>query len=244
MATESNVTRKTKITASVAVNIIIAAVLVAVCIASAGGAEVAASAGNKAVYRGDTAKAEVTLMFNVYWGTEYIPQILKTLEAYNVKTTFFVGGSWVSKNVGVFESIVEAGHEIGSHGYMHRDADKLGYKQNVDEIVTTHKLVKELSGIEMTLFAPPSGAIGKDMFSACEANGYTVIMWSRDTIDWRDKDRDLVYKRATEGIQNGELVLMHPTAHTLDALPDILEFYSKAGISAVTVSHNLAPAVA
>lgn len=235
---------KRRIKTGVIVNSIIAVVLVAVCFASAGGASVVASGWNTAIYRGDAGKAEVSLMFNVYWGTEYIEDILRVLDAYDVKTTFFVGGSWVSKNPGVFKTIVEAGHEIGSHGYMHRDSDKLSYKQNTDEIVTTHKLVKELTGKDMNLFAPPSGAIGKDMFSACADNGYRVIMWSRDTIDWRDKDSDLVYKRATEGIRNGELILMHPTEHTLKALPEILKFYKDNAYTAVTVSRCISPSEA
>lgn len=233
--------RKNNIKSGVIVNAIIVAVLAIVCFASAGGATVVASGWNTAIYRGDTGKAEVTLMFNVYWGTEYIEPILEVLKAYDVKTTFFVGGSWVAKNPSILKAIAEDGHEIGSHGYMHRDSDKLSYKQNTDEIVTTHKLVKELIGKEMNLFAPPSGAIGKDMFSACADNGYSVIMWSRDTIDWRDKDADLVYKRATEGIQNGELILMHPTEHTLKALPEILKFYKENGFNAVTVSRCIAP---
>ena len=36
-------------------------------------------------------------MVNVYWGEEFLPDMLDTFDKYEVKTTFFVGGSWVVK---------------------------------------------------------------------------------------------------------------------------------------------------
>ena len=64
----------------------------------------------------------------------------------------------------------------------------------------------------------------------------TVIMWSKDTIDWRDKDASLVYQRATKNVSAGDMILAHPTKHTLEALPDIFQYYSSQGLQAVTVS--------
>ena len=64
-------------------------------------------------------------------------------------------------------------------------------------------------------------------------------MWSRDTIDWRDKDKDLIVSRATKNLQSGEFVLMHPTDCTVTALPEILSYIRDNGLKAVTVSQNL-----
>ena len=75
------------------------------------------------------------------------------------------------------------------------------------------------------------------MFSACDNLGYKVIMWTRDTIDWRDHDADLIYQRAIKDIQAGDLVLMHPTDATLSALPQILEYIKSVGLKADTVSN-------
>ncbi len=196
---------------------------------------------NDAIYRGNQAESNVTPMFNVYWGTEYIEGILEVLEKRNIKTTFFVGGSWVAKNPEMLKLIVEKGHEIGSHGYLHREADKLNYQENLDEIEMSCRIIEKYVNMRPTLFAPPSGAVGSAMFTACKDSNMTVIMWSKDTIDWRDKDKDLVLKRATSDIQNGELILMHPTEHTLKALPKILDFYIENGFNVVPVSHNIAP---
>ena len=66
-----------------------------------------------------------------------------------------------------------------------------------------------------------------------------TILWSRDTIDWRDKNAALIYTRATKNIKGGEFVLMHPMKETADALGDILTYYQTCSLRAVTVSENL-----
>ena len=64
-------------------------------------------------------------------------------------------------------------------------------------------------------------------------------MWSKDTIDWRDKDTQLIVKRATSNVKNGDLVLMHPTKNTADALGTILKFYIENGFKVVPVGENI-----
>ena len=88
----------------------------------------------------------------------------------------------------------------------------------------------------MNLFAPPSGDFSKTTLKVCENIGYKVILWSKDTIDWRDKSEKIVYNRATTNISGGDFVLMHPKMHTLKALPDILQTYSDSGLVVTTVS--------
>lgn len=192
-----------------------------------------------AIYRGNISNKNVSLMINVYWGTEYIEPMLEVLKQENVKATFFVGGTWVASNSEVLKKIYEDGHEIGNHGYYHKDHKYLSNERNQEEIYVNHKLVKEILGIEMTLFAPPSGSYNNATLEIANNLGYKTIMWSKDTIDWRDKDSNLAYTRATKNPKNGELILMHPTEHTLKALPDIIKFYKENEFNIVTVSDNI-----
>lgn len=191
-------------------------------------------------YRGSTQKPQISLMVNVYWGTEYLADMLEIFRAYQVKTTFFVGGSWVDKNPDVLKQIVADGHEIGNHGFLHIDHKRANEARNTEEILVTERLIESVAGVKTDLFAPPSGSFGEACLSVCQSLGYRVIMWSRDTVDWRDKDASLVYKRCTNDIKNGELILMHPTAHTVKALSDVLAYYQKNGFTAVPVSQCLA----
>ncbi len=218
-----------------------------VCIASVFGvcfwtdsSVIASSSGYKAIYRGNENNKNVSLCINIYWGTEYVLNMLDILDENDAKATFFVGGTWASQNVDVLKEIYSRGHEIANHGYYHKDHKQIDLSRNIQEINYTHKLIKELIDVEMNLFMPPSGSYGAQTLEAAESLGYTTIMWSKDTIDWRDHDTNLICSRATKNMQNGDIILMHPTEHTKDALSNIIESYKNAGFSVVTVSENIA----
>lgn len=181
----------------------------------------------------------VSLMFNVYSDTESVYEILETLEKHNAKATFFIGGSWADDNVDCLKVIVEKGHELGNHGYFHKDHPSLSKQANVKEISLCNEFMKKATGVESKLFAPPSGAYDEKTVESAETLGLKTILWTRDTIDWRDKNASLVYTRATKDITGGEFVLMHPTKHTSQALNDILNYYESCSLRAVTVSENL-----
>lgn len=194
-------------------------------------------------YNGDKSSKNVSLMINVYWGTEYLDTMLEILKENDVKTTFFIGGTWAVLNEDMLQKIYQDGHEIANHGYHHKDHDKLDEKGNLNEISTTHTIVKELLNVEMELFAPPSGAYDKTTVSVASSLGYKTIMWTRDTVDWRDKDAELIYSRAIKNASGGDLILMHPTEKTVEALPKIIDWFKQNGFNLTTVSQTIEPAV-
>lgn len=192
-----------------------------------------------AIYNGNVENKNVSVMINVYENTEVVNKIINVLNDKGVKATFFVGGCWADDNAETLKKIVGSGHELGNHGYFHKDHKKLDYDKNYQEISLTGVVTEALCGVKPTLFAPPSGSFNETTLEAAYDLGYKVIMWSKDTIDWRDKDTDLIYKRATENVSNGDFILMHPKEHTLKVLPKILDYYKSLGYNVVTVSENL-----
>ena len=195
---------------------------------------------NGCVYAGNTKSNKISLMINVYWGTEYIEPILSILEEKHAKCTFFVGGVWVKEYPDVLQKIYQNGHEIASHGYSHKEHEKLSYEQNLLEIQKCHNIVKQTIGIDMNLFAPPGGSYNSDTVKCAENLGYKTIMWTRDTIDWRDQDTNLIYNRAIKNMSSGDLILMHPKEKTVEALPQIIDYAISMGFSVTTVSDTIA----
>lgn len=227
---------------AIVTNAILLVMLSALCFVSitAGNSAFAvARKTNAPYYKGNQTRGEVSLMINVYWGTEYLQGMLDTLDRYGAKCTFFIGGSWADDNNDLIGQMVDRGHELGNHGYFHKDHKGMSLEKNLAEIKPTNTLLQAMTGKKITLFAPPSGSFDTTTLSAAEQLGMKVIMWSRDTIDWRDKDADVVYKRATAKTQAGDLILMHPTAHTAQALPRILQTLQEKGLKAVTVSQMI-----
>lgn len=202
-------------------NIVICATIAALLFVTVADTSKAGAQSAEPFYSGKS-ETKVSLMINVYWGTEYIGPMLDIFGRYNIKTTFFVGGSWAVGNTETLKAIYAEGHDIGNHGYYHKDHSKLDVAYNKKEISSAHSAVKDALGIDMTLFAPPSGAFGNATLSAASELGYSTIMWTRDTVDWRDHDADLIVKRAVKNLKGGDLILMHPTDCTLAALERII----------------------
>lgn len=226
-------------------NFVIVAVLITtfgVVFAAAMPIEDPAKAVNNAIYEGDKDGGKVALMFNVYENAANVQKIADILDEYGFKATFFVGGSWAAKNQNILLKIASGGFEIGNHGYLHRDHATLSAKQNKDEIILTERMIDSILADlpdyrNCKLFAPPSGSIGDTMFDVCSELDYRVIMWTRDTIDWRDHNADIIYNRAVKDIKAGDLVLMHPTDCTVEALPRVLEYIKSVGLTADIVSN-------
>ena len=91
----------------------------------------------------------------------------------------------------------------------------------------------------MELFAPPGGSYNQNTIRASEFLGYKTIMWTRDTIDWRDHNTSLIYNRAVTNMCGGDLILMHPPETTAEALSNIISYAKKHKFELVTVSENL-----
>ena len=228
------------------VNLCIAGIIMLVAVATIIGSSLSVPTATVSgvYYMGNTSSKNVSLMINVYWGTEFMDDMLKTLQEKNVKTTFFIGGTWAVLETDMLKRLQENGHELANHGYHHKDHNKLSEEDNYKEISNTHNIVKELVGTEMTLFAPPSGAYNKVTVDVATSLGYKTIMWTRDTIDWRDKDANLIYNRAINNAKGGDLILMHPTKATAQALPKIIDYFQENGFNLVPVSTNIADVVA
>ncbi len=225
---------------SVIVNVVLCAIIACVCVVGfgSGAAEQVATGGDSVYYRAEKPSG-VSLMFNVYENTDNVYKILDILDGYSAKATFFMGGCWADDNIDCVREVAARGHEIGSHGYFHKDHSKLNYAQNLAEIRPSVKLLNAMLNTQICLFAPPSGAFCSATVSAAEELNLKTVMWSRDTVDWRDNDVNLIVSRATKNLANGEFILMHPKDVTVNALPKVLEYIKNNGLTAVTVSANL-----
>ena len=191
------------------------------------------------LYRSAESGEGISLMFNVYWGTDEVYRILDILSKYNAAASFFIGGCWADDNVDCLRAIYAAGHEIGNHGYFHKAHETLNLTQNQQEISACNRFIELALGFTPTLFAPPSGAYNDATLEAAKRLNMTTILWSKDTIDWRDKNSAVIYSRATKKVVKGDFILMHPMKETADALEDILKYYKANDLKTVTVSENL-----
>ncbi|WP_026476062.1 polysaccharide deacetylase family protein [Alkaliphilus transvaalensis] len=195
----------------------------------------------KPIDRGNTDNNYIAFTCNVDWGNEVIPEMLEVLREKEVKITFFVTGRWAKTFPEIFQTIIDEGHEIGSHGYQHLNYSTMNLQQNLDEIQRAENVIMEYTKVKPKYFAPPSGAYNEYTLTAADQLGYQTILWTMDTIDWRTgSTKDIILKRILDKEEHkGGIVLMHPMAETAKALPELIDALRAKGLEIGRVSDVL-----
>jgi len=192
-----------------------------------GGASEVFKSGNRniPVYSVETEENKVALTFNCAWNADDIDQILKLLEKYNAKCTFFVVGQWAEKYPDELRKIYDAGHEIGEHSYSHEDYSKLTENELSEDIKKTGDVLSKITGEWPKLVRVPSGAYSNDAIAIIEKNGYVPVQWSVDSIDYdKNSGCEDIFRRAVSKTHPGDIILMHNgTKNTALTLPRILD---------------------
>lgn len=191
------------------------------------------------IYEVETKQKQVALTFDCAWGDEYTKTILEILKKQNVKVTFFMTGSFVSKYPEVVKEIVADGHEIGNHSENHKNMTQLSESEKEAELLSVHEKVKALTGVEMTLFRPPYGAYDDELILNAKKNGYFTIQWNVDSEDWKDYGKESILKKVLDNKQlnAGSIILCHNGAkYTTEALEELITGLKEKGYEVVPVS--------
>lgn len=191
------------------------------------------------IFQGNIAQPKVALACNVFWGEEFLPSMLNTFAENNVKITFFIGGSWVKRYPDVLKSLADHGHEIGNHSYSHPHPNSLSKDKNKEQIIKTADLIKDITGFQTNLYAPPYGEYNDTVLLAAQELGYKTIMWSIDTIDWQRPPVEIIKNRVLKKLHNGAIILIHPTEPTAKALPELIKEIQAQGYQICPVSDIL-----
>ena len=112
-------------------NVIIFIVITIICIVGflpAKSIAISSSDSYNAIYNGSRDNNSVAIMINVYENTEVVEKMLDLFDEKGVKATFFVGGCWADDNQKTLKRIISSGHDLGNHGYFHKDHKNLNYE--------------------------------------------------------------------------------------------------------------------
>lgn len=159
--------------------------------------------------------------------------ILKTLEKYGVRATFFVVGENAEKNPENVKRKAEIGCEIGNHTYSHKHYGKEVTKQ---EIVKCSNTIEKITGARPTVFRATGGITNLFIKKTCKKQGMSLYYWTIDTEDWKHKNAKKVLKEALKA-KDGDIILMHDIyPSTAKAVRKLIPKLIDKGYQFVTVS--------
>lgn len=179
----------------------------------------------------------ISISFDAAWGNEDTGELIKILDKFGVKTTFFVVGSWVDKYPESVKELSDAGHEIMNHSNSHPHMTSLSREQMIEEAEKCDEKIKKITGKKPTLFRAPYGDYNNEVIGAMRESGHYTIQWDVDSLDWKNLSPEEITERVTSKVKPGSIVLFHNAAlHTPEALPVILERLQKDGYKIVPIS--------
>src|SRR5690625_1534853 len=175
------------------------------------------------IFRGHPEKEMVALLINVSWGEEYVPGILKVLKQEQIKATFFIEGKWAKENKDIVKMIHEQNHVIGNHAYNHPDMATLSDEEIKTQIEKTNEIIEAIIDKQPVWFAPPSGSFNDQVVRIAHEMGLETILWTVDTIDWKNPSVSVMINRVVNNIHPGATVLMHPTESVAQGLTPLIK---------------------
>lgn len=186
-----------------------------------------------------TARAEdskyVALTFDDGPSGRFTRRLLAGLEERQVQATFLLCGYRLEIYPELAKQIHDAGHEIGLHGYTHKDMAQMTKGELLKEIRNTRKLLPE--GCDAVFLRPPGGS-GTALVSQIAAReGLSLLLWSVDPRDWAVHDAAAVEATVISQVRDGDVILLHDLSDSsVDAALAIIDRLHEDGFQFVTAS--------
>lgn len=174
-----------------------------------------------------TDKKEIFLSFDDGPVPEVTPKVLKILDKYNVKATFFCVGENVKKNPEVYNQIVQHGHSVGNHTFNHLDGWSVVSREYVENAEACENY------FTTNLFRPPYGRIRTTQVIKLRKK-FKIIMWSVLSGDFdKNVTPEKCLNQVIKNTKKGSIVVFHDSLKAEEkcmyVLPIFIEHFMKKG---------------
>ena len=108
---------------------------------------------------------------SAYWSHRFIDYC----EAHSLPATIFIVGKWAEQNIRFVQRVANSPlFQIGSHSQWHEDMSHKDPSEFLDDIVTSKKVIEDISGKEVVRFRAPSFSLRIEQLQMLEDSGYTI----------------------------------------------------------------------
>jgi peptidoglycan-N-acetylglucosamine deacetylase len=181
--------------------------------------------------RGARRRRTLHLTFDDGPHPQHTPELLDVLAAHRARATFFVIGRNAERHPELMRRIVADGHTLGNHSWSHPQFEKLGLREQIEEIERTDRLLAQFDGRDDHDFRPPRGVLPRPMVLHCIRKRRRIAYWSYDTLDYgRPPVAELVASAQRHAARAGDILLMHDDyGLAADLLRTLLPAWTRQG---------------
>lgn len=204
--------------------------------------ELTTNNSDKLFISGPTNRKAVSLTFDDGPSANVTPKILDILKENDVKASFFIIGSQIPGNSAIIKRMYEDGNLVLNHSYTHPELTKKNNEEITNELVKTETALQAIIGKKPAILRPPYGDLNQQDVDLISSLGYKSVIWSTDTFDWSQKEKDNIVKNVTDNLRSGEIILMHCNSDkiaTAEALPQIIQAIKSKGYEITTLDKLL-----
>lgn len=136
--------------------------------------------------------------------------VLETLNRYSIKATFFCIGDNIGKHPGIFQRLVEEGHEVGNHTYHHLNGWATRPDAYLEDIRRCDHLLYNggAKSAKSRLFRPPYGRITRKQIGLLA--GRPIIMWDVLSADYRQRiSPEKSFRNTLRVVRPGSIIVYH-----------------------------------
>jgi peptidoglycan/xylan/chitin deacetylase (PgdA/CDA1 family) len=164
-----------------------------------------------ALWQGNPARREIALTFDDGPDAEATPALLALLDRHSVAATFFQIGTRVAAAPTLVRSVIDAGHQIGLHGYEHQSFLLKTAATLRQELAQTQALLAAASGRDPQAFnavRPPFGHFTPVTLRTLVEAGYLPTMWSLVPFHWL-QSAEATVRQIRNGVNSGAILVLH-----------------------------------
>lgn len=155
------------------------------------------------------------------FGPVAVPRILNTLSYRNIKSTWFVPGHTAETYPDVCKKIIDEGHEIALHGYMHENVVDLSKDEEWEMFQQSYDILKNLIGTFPKGFRAPAWDLTPNTVGFLENLDltYDSSLMSQDYSVFYCRKGDVVRDNAALTFGEPSNIVEVPVSWSLDDYP-------------------------
>jgi peptidoglycan/xylan/chitin deacetylase (PgdA/CDA1 family) len=170
------------------------------------------------ISRGVSGRKAVALTFDDGPDPLTTPELLGLLKKHQVKATFFVNGSKVTRYPELAAEILAQGHTLANHSYSHPMFAAFKRTQAMaKEIEATQSGLRAL-GVEAMAYRPPVGITSPRLGRLMKSKGMFVVNFSCRARDGGNRRIKHLSRRILRRVRAGDIVLLHDLVPTPSSL--------------------------